>query len=195
MSKIIKKHFKSLLSKFNDIDGDYVELGFGRGIKTSYIASLMLDGSITKRQMWLFDSFEGLPEPTKEDNSERVTEKGQLKRSINYYYNFRKKYPEIESHVSKGFFSKTVPKGYKGSGIAILFIDCDMYESYKDAFKIVDRVVDGGLILFDEYNNKYWPGATKAVDSFFGKENVKYHYSDYSEANYYVVNKKNKKNI
>ena len=36
-----------------------------------------------------------------------------------------------------------------------------------------DRVVSGGYILFDEYNNPKFPGARLAVDNFFKKKKEK----------------------
>lgn len=55
--------------------------------------------------------------------------------------------------------------------IALLHIDGDLYQSYKDALTVLfPLVVKGGIIIFDEYNEPAWPGATKAVDEFFQKD-------------------------
>jgi hypothetical protein len=69
-------------------------------------------------------------------------------------------------HLVKGWFDQTLP-GYDGK-IAFLHLDCDLYESYKLSLEMLyDKVQPGGVILFDEYGDERWPGATKAIDEFF----------------------------
>lgn len=52
--------------------------------------------------------------------------------------------------------------------IALLHIDCDVYEPSKIALdKLFDRVVRGGVIIFDDYG--VIEGETKAVDEFLNK--------------------------
>jgi len=52
--------------------------------------------------------------------------------------------------------------------IKLVFIDCDLYESYMSALNgCYDRMVRGGVIVFDEYYSKKYPGARVAVDEFF----------------------------
>ncbi len=66
----------------------------------------------------------------------------------------------------KGWFDTTLPR-YDGR-IALLHLDCDLYESYKVRLDILyDKVQPGGAIMFDEYKDTRWPGATKAIDAFF----------------------------
>ena len=66
----------------------------------------------------------------------------------------------------KGWFEQTLPK-YEGR-IALLHLDCDLYESYEAALKtLYCRVERDGAILFDEYGDARWRGASKAIDRFF----------------------------
>jgi hypothetical protein len=68
--------------------------------------------------------------------------------------------------LKKGWFNDTLPT-YDGD-IAILHLDCDLYESYKISLELLyDKVKHGGIIMFDEYDDKRWPGATKAINEFF----------------------------
>ena len=70
----------------------------------------------------------------------------------------------------KGLFSETLPK-YSGPHIALLHIDADLYDSYKDALRYLwPKVSIGGIAAFDEYQMcEEWPGARQAVDEFFGQ--------------------------
>jgi hypothetical protein len=46
-------------------------------------------------------------------------------------------------------------------------LDCDLYSSYKIGLEYFYlRMVPGGVILFDEYNDPPWPGCNQAVDEF-----------------------------
>lgn len=65
----------------------------------------------------------------------------------------------------KGFFDQTLPL-YHGR-VALLHLDCDLYESYRVALlNLYQKVVPGGVIMFDENGDNRWPGATKAIDEF-----------------------------
>jgi hypothetical protein len=66
----------------------------------------------------------------------------------------------------KDFFDKTL-SSYEGR-IALLHLDGDLYESYKVSLEaLYDKVVSGGIIMFDEYADPRWLGARKAIDEFF----------------------------
>ena len=66
----------------------------------------------------------------------------------------------------KGFFDKTL-SSYEGR-IALLHLDGDLYESYKGpARDPVRQSRQGGIIMFDEYDDPRWTGARKAIDEFF----------------------------
>jgi hypothetical protein len=57
--------------------------------------------------------------------------------------------------------------------IAILRLDTDWYESSKfELEKMYDKVVPGGVIIFDDYY--HWNGQRKATDEFFETINMKY---------------------
>ena len=68
----------------------------------------------------------------------------------------------------KGWFDEPLPR-YDGR-IALLHLDCDLYDSYRLALEtLYDKVQPGGVVMFDEYNETRWPGATKAIDEFFAE--------------------------
>ena len=52
--------------------------------------------------------------------------------------------------------------------IAILHIDSDLYESYLTCLNnLYENIIDGGIIIFDEYYSHKYPGARVAVNEFF----------------------------
>ena len=67
---------------------------------------------------------------------------------------------------------------YAGGPIALLHIDLDLYDGYKATLgTLYDKVVPGGLVLFDEYLDPRsvdkWPGPKRAITEFFGDDVAK----------------------
>ena len=54
------------------VEGDFVELGCYRGDTSLLLAELLVEKSVEKpvKKLWIYDSFEGLPEKSEEDESE-----------------------------------------------------------------------------------------------------------------------------
>tara|TARA_R110001592_G_C12870617_1_gene723708 strand:- start:54 stop:713 length:660 start_codon:yes stop_codon:yes gene_type:complete len=167
----------TLFKTVNNVGGDYFECGFGAGSSAKLTIHSMTQGILTKRNVCVADSFEGFPELSEYDRTTKESKKRNAKKgSLNTSFqpaldlkNFYKKY--ININIFKGFFKDTLHK-YEGT-IAILFLDCDLYTSYKTSLEtLYDKVCPGGLILFDEYKSKVYPGATVAIDNFFKNKNI-----------------------
>jgi hypothetical protein len=56
-------YFARMYSKINGVDGEIVECGVGFGRSLLMLAYLLKDES-SDRQIFAFDTFEGLPQPT-----------------------------------------------------------------------------------------------------------------------------------
>ena len=167
----------------DNIAGCFVECGVARGGCSLLMQLASLSTTGRTRVEWLFDSFEGLPEPTTEDGVLRKPQ-GKDRRS----WDLVKGYclgtlEEVEDllfnefgfsrdkvHLVKGWFQDTLPQYKEQVGnIAVLRIDGDWYESTKCCLaNLYEQVVDGGYVIIDDYA---LVGCRKAVDEFFaGKE-------------------------
>jgi hypothetical protein len=157
--------------KYNEIEGAIVECGSWNG---GY-AALMNAASEQcgkKRDIWLFDSFEGLPKPGEVD----VTffgKKGKLSAATGDIRLVEKVFEKVgkdRKHIIAGWFqdtfSKTIPKVGK---IAFLHLDCDFYESTKYCLDhLFPLLSKGALVIVDDYS--YYLGCKKAVDEFITNE-------------------------
>lgn len=163
-------YFHEMVERVRKVPGDFVECGvsIGHGL-LCFILLHEIAG--VDRGFFGFDSFEGFPAPSAKDGKTHV------------YEGFYSSAPEIVQHVLadgrvpektrrecvtlvKGFFDKTLPSF--DHPIAMLHLDCDIYESYKTALEhLYNRVVPGGVILFDEYEDPHYPGAKRAIDEYF----------------------------
>lgn len=174
--------FSRVLDRVHSVEGDVVECGVGWGRSLLYILTL-LKLSPVPRKMWAFDSFEGFPEPSPEDNSPRNPKKGEWKSDMGMIYQMlldaglKEDFLQERLTAVKGFFDKSLP-GAPIDKIAFLHVDVDLYQSYLDVLnELYDKVSPGGIIVFDEYKNprelEKFPGASRAIDEFFrGKEKI-----------------------
>lgn len=175
-------YYRRLFAIAADCEGDVVECGVGKGQTLLMWAALAYDEA-KHRQVWGFDSFEGFPLPTVEDTSPRNWRQGEwavsTPNSIRELF-VKAGYPTewFRAHVTlvKGFFGESLTK-YTGERIALLHLDVDLYESYRDCLmQLYDKVAPGGVIAFDEYMGTFEyinaPGGRQAIDEFLSARGV-----------------------
>lgn len=168
------------------IKGSFVECGVWKGGSAAIMAYLA-NKTGSSRKIWLFDSFEGLPEPTEADGiiaksyaENRAGGKlltinkcvGSLEDVEKIFFQILKINPN-NIVIKKGWFQDTLQKERKNIGpIAILRLDGDWYESTKCCLdNLYDNVMSGGYIIIDDYG--HWEGAKKALEQFFIDRNIK----------------------
>ena len=164
------------LEQTRHLKTDIAECGIGSGYSMIYMLSYLKRTSDT-RHYFGFDTFEGFPFIHSEDlkglpkHRKNISVVGHYKEFVlNHHLNNIKKLNAIKyASLYKGLFSKTIPSLPEGQKFSFVFMDCDLYESYRSCLDAMySRVVVGGLILFDEYEYTIeWPGAKKAIDEFF----------------------------
>ena len=150
------------------VPGDIVECGVYNGGSAAIMASLCQKSPVN-RNVWLFDSFEGLPKPTDKDGNEALAYEGWCHGDLSKVKEVLRKLriPESRVHIVKGWFQDTFPN-VEIPEIAILHIDADWYESVKLCLeKFYDRVLPGGYIVLDDYGD--WEGCRIATDEFLQK--------------------------
>lgn len=173
----ILSHYE-IYKKIINIPGDVIELGVYRGGSIIQFATYReLLENAEARKIWGFDVFGTFPEAhnkedekfrecwIKETNGEFLT-KDELEKSFCYkgIYNIE---------LIKGEIGDTIPfflNQNPNLRIALLHIDTDIYEPAKIALDyLYNRVVKGGIILFDDYTIA---GETRAIEEFFKNKDV-----------------------
>ena len=191
-------YFHRLFKLIESVPGDIVECGVAWGMSLCQLAILVTESTV-KRYIWGFDSFEGLPALSKEDlASSKPVYKGGSKGKLvvteeTVLRNLRSSGLDehfIKEHITlvKGWFSETLPK-YRGSSIAFLHLDPDLYESYKTALEnLWPKVSVGGIASIDSYQNiEIQPGCRKAVDDYFSQRRDVMLLKDSLQERYYAV--------
>jgi hypothetical protein len=191
-------YFKRIFDLVNDAEGDIVECGVGHGISLLYFAFLVKN-EMKGRKVWGFDSFEGFPEYSEKDNINHKKRKGGWKdtsvwgvRNLLITSGLDANFIDSQITLVKGFFNDSLPK-YRGSGIALLHLDVDLYDSYLTSLEeLYPKVNVGGAVLFDEYlgtrDHLKFPGAQRAIDEYFG-ENKSQILRDKITGKYYLIKK------
>jgi hypothetical protein len=149
------------------IGGCFMECGVRNGGSAGVIAAAARKN--LDRHVWLFDSWEGLPEPDEIDIAHNPVEakKGLglgHEKNVQELLSHRLKLDNRRIHLVKGWFSDTLPVTETGK-IALLHLDCDLYQSVKYCLEtLYDNIVEGGCVVIDDYG--YWEGCKQAVDEF-----------------------------
>lgn len=166
------------VDRFN-IPGSIVECGVWRGGSIMAAARTLLDIKALDRELYLFDTFEGMTEPTDVDYdirgvlaSSRLAHTHRLRGSVWAYASLEDVrrnvlgtgYPAARVHFVKGPVEETLPD-QAPEEIAVLRLDTDWYESTKhELTHLIPRLARNGVLIIDDYG--YWKGARKAVDEF-----------------------------
>jgi O-methyltransferase len=140
----------------DDVPGDFLEAGVCQGGASIFLRALQVAHGQPQRRTWLADSFEGLPVPSHEaDTNYDFSETKQpwlaFPRAA-VEDNFRT-YDLLSDQVVflEGWFRDTLP-GAPVPALAILRLDADIYESTREVLtSLYDRVSPGGFIIIDDY--------------------------------------------
>ena len=172
VSELETEKIISMARKRLSIEGDFVELGCYKG-DTSLMLAEILQG--TNRKLWVYDSFEGLPKKSAEDESAvgvdfRQGELAVSKKEVKArFLRAGLTVPKIKKAWFSELKSEDLPEK-----IAFAFLDGDLYESIKDSLKLVEgKMVAGGVIMVHDYTNEALPGVARAVDEWAKGEDVR----------------------
>lgn len=159
------------------IPGDVVEFGCYAG-DTSVLLAEALKNTPDK-WLYLYDSFEGLPEKAPEDQSAAGWrfKAGELRVSPETVAHKFKKLSLPDPVIVKKWFDQLDDSDLP-SQISFALLDGDFYRSIKTSFeKVAPRMVSGGVIIVHDYRNAELPGVTKAVGEFLDNHSEEYDFS------------------
>lgn len=146
-----------LAEKTAKIKGDVAEVGVYTGGSAKLICEAKGD-----RVLHLFDTFNGLPNLSKNDNQKQF-HVGQYPASLDKVKNYLKNYKKV--YFYKGIFPNTAVS-LKNKKFSFVHLDVDIYQSTLDCLRFFyPRMNKGGIIISHDYINS--PGVKKAIDEFF----------------------------
>lgn len=181
-------------------EGDVCEFGVAQGATSALIANEILN---LEKDLWLFDSFQGLPKPTEKD--ELIDDIFDLKTMENYEGTMACPIDMVESKLSSiqfprqrtrivpGFIEETITKADLPKKVCFAYVDFDFYEPILTTLRFLDeRLAPGGYIMVDDYGF-FSSGAKTAVDEFVSERGDIYELSlPYKSAGKFCVLHKTK---
>jgi len=179
------------------IEGSVVECGVWRGGMMMGAARMLLSLGDSTRHLYLYDTFEGMAEPTEQDTDVKgkkaLTRYREAPRTntggVDWCYasieevteNLKSTgYPMDKVHLIKGLVENTLPAGAPES-ISVLRLDTDWYASSKhEMVHLFPRLQRGGVLILDDYG--FWQGCRQATDEYFEANRVQMHLVRVDEA-------------
>jgi len=140
------------------LPGHYAECGVFRG-GTALLLSICKPAD---KKLFLFDTFEGMPEVNHEHDYHRQGDFSET--SLQGVQNLLAGRSNVI--FRNGLFPKTAEE-LEDEVFSLVHVDFDIYQSVKDACEFFyPRLVVGGSIVFDDYGYASCPGAKSAVREF-----------------------------
>jgi O-methyltransferase len=165
----------------NRIPGAIVECGVWKGGSMMAVAETLQSLGDNSRQLFLYDTFEGMSEPGEMDKTwagdpawNLLNKDADKERNLTWAYSTIETvrqgmqtsgYPEEKIQYVRGKVEDTIP-AILPSEIALLRLDTDWYESTRhELHHLYPLRKKGGVLILDDYG--HWQGARKAVDEYF----------------------------
>jgi hypothetical protein len=169
-----------------DVPGNIVECGTWRGGCSFGMALVQrLVFGCVRRKVWMFDSFQGLPDASASDGQAAFAYQQNVN-APNYYNNCRADHAEVvadalrlglsddECRIVSGWFEASLPIErpiLDREGIAFLRVDADWYAPVLYVLETLTPLVSqGGIILIDDYYT--WDGCARAVHDHLSRHDL-----------------------
>lgn len=168
--------------------GDFAECGVWRGGSVLAMILTLQELGVDDREIHLYDTFEGMTEPTELDTSpidppaledwEKARGRGERPWSEVFGPELFDEasvretvlstgYPEERVHIVRGPVDETIPERAP-ERLGLLRLDTDWYESTRHELEhLYPRLAPGGVLILDDYG--HWDGARRAVDEYFAR--------------------------
>ncbi len=174
--------------RVNKIEGDYVECGVFQGGNILGIMKYLESYQSFNKNVWLYDTFEGMTAPEAVDCDLHETFAGDIWKEVQCVAALelvkgvvsQSRFPEEKTHFIKGDVCQTLllEKNIPDS-ISLLRLDTDFHASTKVELEVLwEKVSPGGVLIIDDYG--HWQGCKKAVDEFFGDKASEFTRVDYT---------------
>jgi len=171
------------LNKSLEIEGDVCEFGIAQGATSALMANEIKK---TDKNIWLFDSFEGLPKPSEKDVLKddifKLGSIGAYNGAMSCKADMVKKrlkdieFPTSRTKIVPGFIEETINQPNLPLQVCFAYVDFDFYEPIITALNFLDNVLQtSGFIMVDDYDF-FSTGSKTAVDEFMAIHKEKYNF-------------------
>jgi O-methyltransferase len=166
----------------NHISGAIVECGVWKGGSMAAVARTLLQLRDASRDLYLFDTFEGMSEPTAKDVDYSGKLASELLREDPGFHCADAPLEKVKEildatgyrqeklHFVKGKVEDTIPASAPDL-ISLLRLDTDWYASTRhELIHLFPRLSKAGVIIIDDYG--HWKGSRQACDEYFAQNGI-----------------------
>jgi O-methyltransferase len=158
-------------------EGAVCEFGVAQGATSRLLArELMAETRSERRELWLFDSFEGLPKPSAKDRLiDDIFNLGSMEAYAGTMHCPRELvearlanigFPAERTRIKQGWVAAALSIQPLPAKVAFAYVDFDFYQPILDALRWLDTVtVAGARVVVDDYGF-FSEGAQLATDEF-----------------------------
>ncbi len=164
------------------IPGAFVECGVWKGGSVMMMAATLRSLGVVDRDLHLFDTFTGMPEPGDKDVDYAGASMREVAKAIPDWLKAgmeevranvaRTGYPMARFHFVLGDVLETLPTQAPAE-VALLRLDTDWYKSTAhELAHLFPRLVRRGVLIIDDYG--HFRGVREAVDDFLARQPERY---------------------
>jgi hypothetical protein len=161
------------LNKSLKLEGDVCEFGVAQGTTSALLANEI---RATEKNLWLFDSFKGLPKPTEKDllindifNLKSMESyEGTMSCPVEMVESRLKaiSFPSSRTKIVPGFIEETINSPDLPKKVCFAYVDFDFYQPILTALRFLNcHLSVDGVVIVDDYDF-FSSGAKTAVDEF-----------------------------
>jgi O-methyltransferase len=160
-----------------EMKGDVAEVGVFAGGSAMLLREVLPDDNI-----YLFDTFEGLPSTNEFDNYVKKGDFGDT--SFEGVCALFSEFPNVS--VYKGCFPEQNSQVVVDKKFKLVHLDVDTYQSHVDCLKFFhNKMMPKGVIVFDDYTAPTCLGAKIAIDEYAQEHGLYIHFGGDHQA--YIV--------
>jgi O-methyltransferase len=151
-----------LMRLVGNVPGDTAECGVYQGAGSYIICKVNQENNLFQRTHHVFDSFEGLSQPSNLDGD--YWTKGDLSCSLETVTKNLSEFDRVR------FYQGWIPERFSDiehDKFCFVHIDVDLFQPTLDSFEFFyPRMNEGGILLCDDYGFSTCPGVKTALDQF-----------------------------
>ena len=168
------------------VPGAMVECGVFKGGSMMAVALTLLAEGVRDRDLYLFDTFAGMPQPGEKDvdlwgrKAQEQFADMRISDDSSHWVNCSLAnvrrvmattgYPEERIHYVQGLVEQTIPQNAPAD-ISLLRLDTDWYQStLHELVHLYPRLAANGILLVDDYG--HFAGAREAVDEYIQNNGI-----------------------
>jgi hypothetical protein len=172
------------ITKTHHLNGAIAEVGaYQCGNVFLQLSQMTLAGDL--RKYYVFDSFEGFPELSKNDPL-------QFQNAYAHDYRANQIFNSLrifdQPVICPGFVPHTFKNIPDTQKFSVVFYDCDLYNPALETYAFFwERIEKGGMLIIHDNiaTSNGWKGVRKATEEYFGPKNIKFY--DFWETTMSVV--------